>query len=88
MKSRDMLRIEAKKIYKEQVKARGVPKKQRIPFSQFFKQYVEIYKKQHAAQKEQAAPVVSGDEDFNFEDMVSMNEISDEDVEISEGEEE
>lgn len=86
MKNRSKLRAEAKKIYKEQVKARGIPKRQRIPFSQFFKQYLELQKKQKQVQEPEAP--VETNEDFDFENMVNMNEISDEDIEVSEGEEE
>jgi hypothetical protein len=35
--SRDLLRVEAKRLYKEQNK--GVPKKSRMPFTEFYKQF-------------------------------------------------
>lgn len=76
--NRDALRREAKKLYKEQTK--GVPKKQRIPFAQFFKQY----KRLRSGKIEQD---VVPDEDFNFEDLVNVNEISDDDVEVESTEE-
>jgi len=37
MKNRSALRAEAKRLYKEQIK--GIPKRQRLPFAEFFKQY-------------------------------------------------
>jgi len=79
---REALRRTAKKIYKEQTK--NIPKKQRIPFAQFFKKYKD-------AQKGNKAPDVdtpdSENEDFNFEDLVNINEIDDDSIEVIEGEE-
>ena len=73
MISREALRREAKKIYKE--KTKGIPRRNRIPFSQFFKQF----KKMKAAEK--AADVeVPQEDDFNFEDLVNINQISDDDL--------
>jgi hypothetical protein len=70
---RDALRAAAKKLYKEQIK--GVPKNQRMPFSQFFKQF----KKSKTAEEEVKQADASG-EDFDFEDMVNVSKISDDDV--------
>ena len=79
---REALRRAAKKIYKEQTKK--IPKKQRMPFAQFFKQYKDM-------QNQKQAPDVdtpdSENEDFNFEDLVNINEIDDDSVEVIEGEE-
>lgn len=82
MKSRNMLRYEAKKLYKEQIKAQGISKKNRMPFAKFFKQYVENQKRQ-----KQVEPDEQVEEDFDFENMINVNEISDDDVEVSEDKE-
>jgi len=73
MKSRNLLRKEAKRIYKEQTK--GVPKYKRIPFSEFFKQFKKS--KSNSAINEQIKEV---EEDFDFENFVNINNI-DEDIE-------
>jgi len=67
MSSRNFLREKAKKIYKEQ--AKSVPKNKRITFAQFFKQF----KGQHSSHEE----VIPADDDFDFDDMISVNNISD-----------
>lgn len=64
--SRESLRREAKKIYKEQVK--GVPKKQRISFSQFFKRF-----KDSKSDKVDDIDVHKEVEDFDFEDMINVD---------------
>lgn len=63
---RDSLRAAAKKVYKE--KTKNIPKKQRIPFAQFFKQF----KKSKQLEKE-VKPEVG--EDFDFGDMVNVNDV-------------
>lgn len=68
---RDLLRNEAKKLYKEQTK--GIPKKQRLPFAEFFKQY-KILKVREGAE----VNAENQEEDFDFGELV--NEISDEDL--------
>ena len=80
--NRSALRTEAKKAYKEQVK--GVPKKDRIPFSQFFKQYRKL--KTGQVDENQATDEMM--EDFNFENMVQRTEISDDSLEVEEDMEE
>lgn len=78
--SRSLLRAEAKKLYKEQVK--GIPKRQRLPFSQFFKNYLKV---KSGKVPENELPDVP--EDFDFEDMVNVNMISDDDLESADDEE-
>ena len=70
--SRDMLRRQAKKLYKEQIKS--VPKAQRVPFAKFFEHF-----KKKGNLPDTINPEVET-EDFNFEDMVNVNEINDGDV--------
>ena len=69
---RDLLRNEAKKLYKEQIK--GIPKRQRLPFAQFFKQYKMLKAKESAGINTSDQP----EDDFDFGELV--NEISDEDL--------
>ena len=65
--NRDVLRAEAKKIYKQQIKS--IPKKQRITFAQFFENFKKSKKKEIVEVKE---------EDFDIEQVVKLNEpISD-----------
>lgn len=66
---KQILKNEAKKIYKENTK--NIPKKKRLPFSEFFKQYRKM-KSQEAEQKQVVQPE-AGAEDFNFDDMVNIN---------------
>lgn len=73
--NRDMLRAEAKRIYKEQTK--NIPRRNRIPFSQFFKQFKKL-KSKHKV--DESAPPTVEEEDFNFEDLINMNDISDDDL--------
>jgi len=76
---RDALRREAKKLYKEQTK--GVPKSQRVPFAKFFKHY----KDSKSGKTSEDLDVNIGEasaEDFDFDNLVNINEISDDDVEI------
>lgn len=85
MSNRKMLRETAKKIYKEQIKAQNIPKSRRIPFSQFFKQFL----KQQQSLKDsvvEETQVAEDNEDFDFENMVNVNEITDDDVESEEEE--
>jgi hypothetical protein len=67
--NKKLLREEAKKIYKKESKT--VPKTQRIPFSMFFKKFLEL-------KKQQVAPPVVNEptEDFDFDDMVEVNTIT------------
>lgn len=74
MNQRANLRNAAKKLYKEQIK--NVPKKQRVPFADFFKQYKKVIRnKSHIPDKTEQEIV----EDFDFDDLV--NTITDDDVE-------
>lgn len=75
---RSILRTKAKKLYKEQIKS--VPKNQRISFAEFFKRYKGM---KSVSTNE---PEVTG-EDFDFEDMINVNEISDGEVEVVEADE-
>jgi hypothetical protein len=72
--SRDILRSQAKKIYKEQ--AKSVPKKQRLPFSKFYKQFVKM-QRNPVEQEEVATAPTPATEDFDFQDMVNVNAVSD-----------
>ena len=72
--SREVLRQQAKKAYKEQTKS--APKRNRIPFSEFFKKYRKNKK------DGQSIDIQKPDtEDFDFEDLINVNEISDENLE-------
>lgn len=82
MSNRSMIRAEAKKLYKEQTK--GVPKRQRIPFSEFYKNYIKL--KSGKASTELPTDLLE-DDDFNFDDMVNVNMISDDDLEAVDEEE-
>jgi len=80
MNSRDSIRIKAKKAYKDQIK--GVPKRTRIPFSDFYKRYKEVLAA-HATQSEPQSDK-SAPEDFDFESLVNLNEVSDDNLEVDE----
>ena len=67
MSARNSLRARAKKAYREQIK--GVPKRHRMPFAKFFKQYKGTHLNAPSDIKD----------DFNFEDMINMNFIDSED---------
>jgi hypothetical protein len=71
---RDILRREAKAVYKE--KTKNIPRSKRIPFSKFFKEYINSKKKQDTL-----IPQPQEIDDFNFDDFINVNEISDEDLE-------
>ena len=60
--NRKVLREQAKKLYKQQV--RGIKKNQRIPFSVFFERFMK-------GQVARQTPT----EDFNFDDMVNINNL-------------
>ena len=77
--SRDILRSQAKKIYKEQSK--NVPKRQRLPFSKFYKQFVKMQRNPVEPETAVPAPTPATD-DFNFEDMVNVNAVSDDTLEV------
>ena len=70
--NREALRKAAKKIYKEQVK--GVPKKQRITFAQFFKQY----KAQKSGKVDEINVINDDEEDFDFDGMINLDTLKDE----------
>lgn len=78
MNSRSILRAEAKKLYKEQIK--GVPKKQRITFAVFFKNYKAV-KSDKINDVQQFD--IDAKEDFNFDNIINVNEISDDGLESS-----
>ena len=85
---RDILRAEAKKIYKEQTKS--VPKKSRMPFAQFYKDF----KKMKLNKQKQDTTAIPVAEDFNLEEIVNVdnnvtveqptNEVTVEEEEINE----
>ena len=62
---REILRAKAKKAYKEQ--AKGVPKKSRMTFAQFFKDY----KKTKPSQEETPAEAIQ--EDFDLEKVINVD---------------
>lgn len=72
---REALRREAKKIYKEQTK--NIPKRNRMPFAQFFKQFKKM--RNQPVTPDVETPDLEN-EDFNFEDLVNVNEIDDDNV--------
>ena len=67
MNNRSLLRKEAKVIYKNNIK--GIKKSQRLPFKLFFKQFVEAKKLESEAPAETIG-------DFDFDNMVNLNDIS------------
>ena len=75
--SREVLRQQAKKIYKEQTKS--VPKRNRISFSEFFKKYRKNKKDGQPTEVQEP-----NTEDIDFEDLINVNEISDENLETEE----
>ena len=77
--SRDILRSQAKKIYKEQ--AKSVPKRQRLPFAKFYKQFVKMQRNPVEQDEVAAAAPTSTTEDFDFQDMVNVNAVSDDKLE-------
>lgn len=82
--NRAALRAEAKRLYKEQIK--GVPKRQRLPFSEFFKRYRDMkFNKTDEPQLQESEELLNTDivEDFDFENIINVNEIDDNDVETS-----
>ena len=81
---REALRNEAKKIYKENTK--NIPKRNRIPFSQFFKEFKKMKRAQHAPADVNLPQEIESPEDFNFEDLININEISDDTLEVTEDE--
>lgn len=66
---RNILRQKAKKAYREA--AKGVPKYQRMPFAKFYKEWV----------KSQVVPDIKEEEDFDLEDLINVNDISEDDDE-------
>lgn len=75
---REALRRAAKKVYKENVK--DIPKRKRVPFSEFFKQYKTSKKTNEVPDVEMLEPE---SEDFDFENLVNVSEINDDDLEES-----
>ena len=69
--NRDLLRKEAKRIYKE--KAKGVPKANRMSFAEFFKQYKQMKMQQNAM-----VPQVIDEEpeDVDMEDFLNVNNLN------------
>jgi hypothetical protein len=78
MKKRTALRAEAKKLYKEQIK--GIPKRQRLPFAKFFKQYKALKLNETNKDKTEESAITE-DTDFDFDNIINVNEISDDDLE-------
>lgn len=69
MKNRNIMRAKAKAIYKE--KTKGIPKKQRIPFKQFFAKIINKKKLESIESDSEESQ-----EDFNLDDII--NEIDNE----------
>jgi len=72
--AKQILKNEIKKIYKENTK--NIPKRNRIPFSEFFKQYRKLKAGQHGPvndemREHEALPSIP--EDFDFNEMVNVN---------------
>jgi hypothetical protein len=78
-----IIRVEAKKVYKEQ--AKKVPKRQRMPFNEFFKKYKKMrlgnlqQEEAHNHEHEHDAK-----EDFDFNEFVKTTEINNETLEVEE----
>jgi len=68
MGNRKLLREMAKKEYKKRCK--GVPKRNRTGFSQFLKDFLATRSNEDVS-----------DKDFDFEELVDVNEISDNNLE-------
>lgn len=77
--SREALRREAKKAYKEN--AKSVPKRNRMPFSQFFKQFKKM---RNTGQTPEIEIPDTYPEDFDFENFVNVNQIDDDSLEDGE----
>ena len=67
---KNILKQEAKKIYKTNIK--NVPKRNRMPFGQFFKKYCEM-KKAEVTHNHEEHDHEHESEDFNFDEMVNIN---------------
>ncbi len=76
---REMLRREAKKVYKENTK--NIPKRNRIPFAQFFKQFMKM---RNTDQTPEIEVPDTNPEDFDFENFINVNQIDDESLEDGE----
>jgi len=61
MNKKDLLRAEAKKIYKQE--AKKVARNKRMPFSEFWKKFKTM--------KKDAPPTVDNQEDFNLDDFIN-----------------
>lgn len=64
---RNILRQKAKKAYREAAKT--VPKKQRMPFALFYKNFMK-------AMAKDGTEVAESKEDFNLEDLININDIN------------
>jgi hypothetical protein len=80
MNKRSAIRAEAKRLYKEQVK--GVPKRQRLSFAEFFKKYRDM--KTGKINDVEMPENAEENEDFDFDNIINVNKISDDDLEKSE----
>ena len=76
MNARDILRSQAKKEYKKL--AKDVPKSKRMPFAQFFKNYMKI---KLDSKEGMDIQLPENAEDFDFSEMIGVNNL-DSDVEI------
>jgi len=80
--NRSLLRQQAKKIYKENTKK--IPKRKRILFADFFKQYKKMKDSDETPELEIPEPA---SEDFDFENLVNISAINDDDLEPTDNEE-
>ena len=74
--SREAMRRKAKKVYKENTK--NIAKRKRVPFSQFFKQFKSAPNTDETPDLEMPE---AESEDFDFENLVNVSEINDDDLE-------
>jgi hypothetical protein len=82
--TKQVLKNEARKVY--EVNARKVPKRNRIPFSQFFKQYLKMKKQEQnpVPVEEQQQRLPDALEDFNFNEMVNVNQVDENSIVVEE----
>lgn len=73
--SRDLLRAEAKRLYKEQVK--GVPKRSRLPFAEFYKQFKRMKAGKTVEEEHDHTHSHDTVEDFDLGQVAKINKVED-----------